>query len=478
MSTRAQLQARLSTPRRNPNATQPTDVAQAPVQNQDDDEETGNEGGVPLVEALPVCALSPALYGNDILQYNTKRAIDIYNRSVEKLHEELFDVDASGIHGFLHSLMDKAMTFGWDSILDIPDKIDEPNGSYKNLLKDYGNISLDHIKNWVPTYLNRESRAAQDSYALYQCLMNSLSLKGRSKITLYRNEYFVGMRPSGALLLKVIIRESRIDTRATVRHIRAKLNALPAYIASINYDIPAFNRYVLDLLEQLHARGETTHDLLANLFTAYKTCNDADFVYFIKRRSTDYDRGEDITEHTLMRDAQIQYQTQIGDGTWGLPTKEQEQIVALETKIKELTKKKSPRGNDRNNRNGKNGRGKQGGSNRSNGSQRNNNNDNLRNADIPEWKKKAPADKDKDKSKKKDGKVWWWCPHHNLWCIHKPSQCHKAPRNNNTNNNSNSQSSASSSSSNSTPRRQETSSSNPQLRLQGAVTSIREDSEE
>jgi hypothetical protein len=179
-----------------------------------------------------------------------------------------------------------------------------------------------------------------------------------------------------------------------------------------------------------------------------------------------------------MRDAQIQYQTQIGDGTWGLPTKEQEQIVALETKIKELTKRKSPKGNDRNNRNGKNGRGKQGGSNRRNGNQRTNNNENLRNADIPEWKKKAPEDKDKDKSKKKDGKVWWWCPYHTLWCIHKPSQCHKAPRNNNTNNNSNSQSSSSSSSSNSTTRRQETSSSNPQLRLQGAVTSIREDSEE
>ena len=308
---------------------------QLATRSRDDDEE--QEANVPIVQATQICALSPALYGNTILEYNTRTGATIYQNSVEKLQEELFDVDAVGIHGFLHALIDKTMAFGWDAVLNIPIDLTQNNGEYNSLLTQYGNITLKHLTEHVKTYISSPTRQAQNSFALYHCLINSLSQKGKAKITLYRNEYIINTRPSGALLLKVIIRESRMDTRATVRHIRAKLSSLPAYIASINYDIPAFNRYVLDLLEQLNARGETTHDLLANLFTTYKSVNDADFVFFIKHRSMAYDRGEEITEHTLMQEAQIQYQTQIGDGTWCHPTKEQEQIVALESKIKELT---------------------------------------------------------------------------------------------------------------------------------------------
>jgi hypothetical protein len=130
-----------------------------------------------------------------------------------------------------------------------------------------------------------------------------------------------------------------------------------------------------------------------------------------------------------------------------------------------------------NNSSVKKGHGKQGCSNRRYGNQCNNGNDNLRNDAIPEWKKKAPDAKDKDKSKKKDSKVCLWGPYHTLWCIHKPSQYHKAPHNNINNNYDNSQSYPSTSSTNAAPRLQETSYFNPQLRLQVAVPSIRKDSE-
>jgi hypothetical protein len=153
--------------------------------------------------------------------------------------------------------------------------------------------------------------------------MNSLSTKGKDKVTLYRQEYYVRNHSSGPLLLKHIIRECCIDTRATVRHIFAKLSALPSYLSSINYNIPEFNQYVLGLVEHLRARGTTTHDLLTNLFVAYESATDRDIVTFIKQRKLQYDMGEDNDEVMIMQYAQVQYLIQIEDGTWAKRTADQ-----------------------------------------------------------------------------------------------------------------------------------------------------------
>jgi len=52
----------------------------------------------------------------------------------------------------------------------------------------------------------------------------------------------------------------------------------------MSYDIIKFNEYVQDLMDSLTARGETTHDILANLFKAYKSVKDHDFTPYIKKR--------------------------------------------------------------------------------------------------------------------------------------------------------------------------------------------------
>jgi len=41
--------------------------------------------------------------------------------------------------------------------------------------------------------------------------------------------------------------------------------------------------YVKDLIDLLTARGETTQDLLANVFKAYKAVNDQDFATYISQ---------------------------------------------------------------------------------------------------------------------------------------------------------------------------------------------------
>ena len=85
----------------------------------------------------------------------------------------------------------------------------------------------------------------------------------------YVNEelYKFGRRQGGACLLKVLIRESYLDSNATSSMIRIKLSNLDEYIVQVKHDIGKFNNYVKVLVETLRARGETTSDLITNLST-------------------------------------------------------------------------------------------------------------------------------------------------------------------------------------------------------------------
>jgi len=60
--------------------------------------------------------------------------------------------------------------------------------------------------------------------------MNSLTKEAKAKVMIWRQDYTVLDTPSGVALLKIIIRESHVDTCSTVLHIREKLSSLDTYI--------------------------------------------------------------------------------------------------------------------------------------------------------------------------------------------------------------------------------------------------------
>ena len=100
-------------------------------------------------------------------------------------------------------------------------------------------------------YISQPNRAAQDSAQMYNCLLNSLSVEGLAKITVWEDEYMVRNIGSGPYLLKVIIRESDIDSNATIRNIRNKLAQLDTYLPTIGFDICKLNMYVQNLMREL-----------------------------------------------------------------------------------------------------------------------------------------------------------------------------------------------------------------------------------
>ena len=91
-------------------------------------------------------------------------------------------------------------------------------------------------------------------------------------------------QPDGHMLLKVIIRESDVDTQATAAFIRQQLAALDEYIGTVDSDIKKFNTHFKSLTRDLTRRRQQSTYVLTNLFKGYKAASDKVFVEYIMRK--------------------------------------------------------------------------------------------------------------------------------------------------------------------------------------------------
>jgi hypothetical protein len=114
---------------------------------------------------------------------------------------------------------------------------------------------------------------------LYKCLMVSLSISAKKRISLWSEQYRIGNNNlcSGVTHLKIIIRESHLDTNATTNQIQTKLSNLDSYILTVDSNIGKFYQYVKLLVQLLTARNQKTLDLLINLFKKYGAVSDKVF---------------------------------------------------------------------------------------------------------------------------------------------------------------------------------------------------------
>ena len=361
----------------------------------------------------PIFALSPALAAQGIIDYNSRAGERIYSSATKELDATKYDGEAQGLMAFLELLEERATNFGWDrSIMMIP----MDNGQVKNLLTEYGTITLAQIRNHEEAYINTPSRNAQDSNLLYECIMNSISSECKAKLTIWKKEYKCHNLPSGNLLLKVLIRECHLDTNATVGGIRNRLSTLDTYLPTVGYNITKFNMYVKNLVDQLRARGEYTNDLLINLFKGYLSATDRSFTAYIDKKLEAYEEGQDMSADQLMLWARNKYDLLIDKGTWNAPTEQEEKIIALQAQVKEmekklLDKKKSQSSKPKTSKN---------------------NNQNVdkkkksKRVEKPSWFTEQPSDVNKKVTW--NNREWNWCGRATggkceSFVIHKPSEC-------------------------------------------------------
>jgi hypothetical protein len=375
--------------------------------------------------AAPVAfALSPAMAIPGIIDLSSKTGKDIFRFATEKLEEELYDCLPDGMTQFLQSLSIRATEYGWEDdvggIMQIPVDPADPMSDTNNLIENYGRITIESIRAFETSYIAMQVRPAQDTYMLYKCLMKSISKEGKSKITIWKAQYHVNGMPSGNLLLKVIIRESHLDTNATISTIRTNLSNLDVYMLKIGGDITKFNTYVKELIESLTARGEVTTDLLINLFKGYLAVEDKNFNSYILKKKENYEEGGEQSEDSLMLLAKNKFTLLKDAGRYNMPSAEEEKILALQAEIKQVSKKwsKERKGKSPNDKVSK-----------KKGDYKDKDKDKQKRPEKPNWMSEKPSESDLKKSKPWNGKDWWYCSPETGgkcdgdWRVHKPSKC-------------------------------------------------------
>jgi hypothetical protein len=89
--------------------------------------------------------------------------------------------------------------------------------------------------------------------------------------------------------------------------IRARLSSLDTKIAKLQDNIIDLNMFVQTNKAALIARGETTDDLMVNLFKGYKKCWDKQFITWINAKEDAYNEGTAITTDELTELAKNKY---------------------------------------------------------------------------------------------------------------------------------------------------------------------------
>ena len=276
----------------------------------------------PAEERTAEFALSPSLLPQaaGFIDYATREEQKLYSVATAPLDDdEKFDGKGDNLALFKELLKSRVREAGWENgngnIIDIRTE----GGRTKNLITEYGQITVEQIKsNATENIVNKQSRAAQNNHNMYECLEKSMSSDMNKQMISEIEGCEVGSTKIAALLYKLIMSKCEIDTKATVSSIRMSLMSLDSAIqkSPISNNIIKFNEFVNEKITVLKARGETTHELLIYLFKAYKAVPDNSFVNFIKKKEDDYlhDADDDMTYEQLMKWAEVDYKIKIERG--------------------------------------------------------------------------------------------------------------------------------------------------------------------
>ena len=364
-----------------------------------------------------------------VMDLNTKEGRKQYKDAAVSIFPvtEKFDVEPNKFQMFIDLLHSRVKDLG---MLDEGGNLMVPKagGLPIDSVADYGRTTMEDVVAWETTFINTPSRNNQNSKLLYDLIINSLSVQGFQRVGVWKHQFKVNGQESGGALLKVVVRESYLDSNATESTIRLNLSNLDDYIRDNGTDLVAFNAYVQSQLDGLAARGCHTTELKVNLFKGYKAVKDDNFLAYLQIiQNADEDGTVPMDAPLLMLKAVNFYKNKLTRNEWEQQSESKKDILALRTEVNTLKKGK---GKDRkagteSTKNSAETKGKKSG----HKGQRK-----ARTTDKPEkptWleqhiKPKSDAMK---KSREWNNALWYWCGEETKgkcdgkWRTHKPQEC-------------------------------------------------------
>lgn len=371
----------------------------------------------------PIFALAPALVGagaNIPIDYATRAGQSLYAQATSEL-PYVFEGKNSSLKAFLQAVRDRSSDAGWEDIFDITTGQDnEGNNINRSLLTNWGEITLQHVRdNAVADYIGLQNRNSQVSHQVYQCLKKSIAQEVADRMVTETNNYYIEGVPDGPSFLKTIIQIYSVKTKATTAQIRIKIADAHHLIVEREYNIDSFNNEINGYIQSLSANGEQTQDLFAHMSKAYKLVPDRQFNAYINGKIDGHNDGTAVlTTVELMDLAKGKFDELDDNGEWMKKDHTQEQLVALTTQVQELEE----RNKNLQRKSKKNTYEKKKGTSTSTTKKKSDKKNKSKNTGKWAWKDIKPR-ANQSQEKTFEGKTYHWCPHHEMWTLHHPSEC-------------------------------------------------------
>ena len=208
----------------------------------------------------------------------------------------------------------------------------------------------------------------------------------------------------GPTMLKIIITAVKPSTRVGVSDITLEIQN--SRLNKYNYDVKQMLDDMNHNYQSLTIQNHQHPNYILDLFHALLSAKNDEFRDFIQRMKDEWEGGKDIKPEELMETATSKYNNMIKQNSWGRINPKDAKIVALATKLKRIesslttSEKSYPK---------------------------HSNKSNIK-LNVDKWR----IIKDRGETFERDGKQWWWCPHHKLeghfdglYMNHPPSQHNK-----------------------------------------------------
>lgn len=300
--------------------------------------------GAQQAPAAPVAfALTPAGAGNVPWNFQTTQGTRMYTSATEPI-DPRYDGTVLKLNGFLRQVSSRVETFGFTSILVVPDS----EGVNRDLTREAGCLTMDNVRDKALLYLRLEERDRQASELLRLLIVNSMDTATADRLFHRRDNYTINvaaavadppdMRVDGPCMLKDLIAVVSVETRATIALLTRQITNLEPVMEDAKSNITEFNAKVKDMSQKLLNLRAPVPELLTHLFTSYKTCEDAKFVRYINRKEEEFEDGSiTVTSTRLMELADEKYKIIVEKQEWCKKSEEELDFIAMEATIVALT---------------------------------------------------------------------------------------------------------------------------------------------
>lgn len=361
-----------------------------------------------------------------ILNFDRKIDSSIYKNGCKSVYdgEMRFDGTAKNLTMFITLLRKRSEGLAWCDSSNpqqiILFNVTLPGGTATtpvNVITQYAMIKIEELSLQCARFMtgvDREERANQNNHMMAECILSSLTPECQLKLTQYEKEYTIGGTICAALLFKVLMRMSTMDSVATIKSLKADLLGLPAFAAKNGGDVPMILAKFVETRNRLRAAGVEVDSTQDNLFAALTSNPVEKFAQYISLKEDAHDDGSaPMSADDLVIVAQQKFNLMVDRGEWAAESKKKDELVAMQAMINDLkgkltltdkTKAAAGGGNDANTK--KTGK-------------------EFQKKDEA-WKKVPPAAGEPRTKKIKD-RDFNWCEHHMAWVMHSPCDCRLRP---------------------------------------------------